>query len=255
METTEHLARLRLDGGLLAEAADRAGPDAAVPTCPGWVVRDLVRHMGDVHRWAAAHVVQRRIRPIGRDEMAALAGPLPADADLMAWFREGHAALIEALETADPELQCWAFLPAPSPLAFWARRQAHETAIHRADAESAAGANSSFPPEFAVDGIEELLFGFFGRPTDGEGPLLSPATLHLRAEDADADWLVRVRPGSVEATREAGPADCSVVAGAADLYLLMWNRRPLDGLRMTGGDAVMKTWRENSAITWSRERA
>ena len=34
-------------------------------------------------------------------------------------------------------MRCFAFLPAPSPLAFWARRQAHETGIHRADVESA----------------------------------------------------------------------------------------------------------------------
>ena len=49
-----------------------------------------------------------------------------------------NANLIEALDSASPDLEAWTFLPAPSPLAMLARRQAHETAIHRYDAESAA---------------------------------------------------------------------------------------------------------------------
>ena len=63
-----------------------------------------------------------------------------ADPELLAWFRAGHASLAETLTEADPALVCATFMAAPSPLAFWARRQAHETAIHRADAEIAAGA-------------------------------------------------------------------------------------------------------------------
>src|SRR5207253_4063893 len=55
----------------------------------------------------------------------------PADAALLAWFRDGHAALVGTLESAPPDLKCFTFLPAPSALAFWARRQAHETGIHQ----------------------------------------------------------------------------------------------------------------------------
>jgi len=50
METTEHLNRLREEGPRLAAAAGRAGLDAPVPTCPGWLVRDLLSHAGGVHR-------------------------------------------------------------------------------------------------------------------------------------------------------------------------------------------------------------
>ena len=42
----------------------------------------------------------------------------------------------------------------------WARRQAHETAIHRYDAESASGDVNGFDLDFAVDGIDEILVGF-----------------------------------------------------------------------------------------------
>src|SRR5205823_12484010 len=149
---------LRRAGERIAAAAERSGFDVMIPTCPGWRMRDLVRHIGDVHRWAAAHVAERRTERI--NDLTAVAGPLPDDRDLVAWFRSGHANLLRTLERADPDIRCWTFLPAPSPLAFWARRQAHETTVHRADAQSATRGIVPVEPPFAVDGIDELLLGF-----------------------------------------------------------------------------------------------
>ena len=139
-----YVGALRRQGELLADTAQRSGLAAAVPSCPGWAVRDLLKHTGYVHRWATGFVAEGLTRPGGASEEEIL-GQGPADAELPGWFREGHAALVRALGAADPGLNCWAFLPAPSPLAFWARRQAHETAIHRVDAELAAGAASGQP--------------------------------------------------------------------------------------------------------------
>ena len=126
MDLVEHLAALRREGDLLAEAVARTDLETPIPTCPEWRMRDLVRHMGDVHRWAAAHVAERSTEPIGKAELAEVAGPLPEDARLLEWFRKGHARLLHTLETAGQDTQAWTFLPAPSPVAFWARRQAHE---------------------------------------------------------------------------------------------------------------------------------
>ncbi|MER7220418.1 MULTISPECIES: maleylpyruvate isomerase N-terminal domain-containing protein [Streptomyces] len=39
------------------------GPARTCPLCPGWRVRDLVRHLGAVHRWAAALVTDRATTP------------------------------------------------------------------------------------------------------------------------------------------------------------------------------------------------
>lgn len=134
METAEFIETLRQDGTLLADAAQRACLDGAVPPCPDWRVRDLVRHQGTVHRWATRFVAEGRIQP------EPITARTPADdAELLAWFRDGHERLVSALETAPPDLECWYFLRADSPLGFWARRQAHETAVHRVDAEIAAG--------------------------------------------------------------------------------------------------------------------
>jgi uncharacterized protein (TIGR03083 family) len=255
VEVSEHLARLRADGEQLAGAAGRARLEAPIPTCPAWTMRDLLRHVGDVHRWAATHVREGRLRPIGRDELVEIAGPLPEDDALLEWFRTGHRGLVEALEAAGPDLRCWTFLPAPSPLAFWARRQAHETAVHRADAEGASGSITPVPAPFAADGLDELLLGFFGRPF-GEGNDRPPAgSLHLHAEDLGRDWLLRIGPEAVRTSAEAGPADCVVRGTASDLYLLAWNRLEADRLDVRGDRSILDGWRRNAAITWSRERA
>ena len=262
MDVAEHLRALRREGTALGDAAAATDLDAPVPTCPGWTVRDLLQHMGDVHRWAATHVAERRTERV-RD-LPALFGPLPDDDRLLPWYREGHAYLVETLTSADPNVQCWSFLPAPSPLGFWARRQAHETSIHRADADSARGAIRPFGPAFAADGVDELLLGFFGRAPATRGGLddqeaRPERTLHLRADDAAREWFLRIAGPSVttstddaaaiDASTGDGP-DCSVRASASDLYLLMWNRRTEIGLDVSGDTAAIQEWRDNARITW-----
>jgi uncharacterized protein (TIGR03083 family) len=252
MEPEEHIAALERDGALLAAAAGRAGLDAMVPPCQPWRVRDLLRHLGFVHRWAAGYVSQAREEMTdepAEDELL-LAGP--GDAELLGWFCDGHAELVRALRSADPRLRCWTFLPAPSALAFWARRQAHETAIHRADAESAAGEVATFPASFAADGIDELIMGFWAR---GRARADRPSCMQIRATDTGGEWLVELGAGTA-ARRQAADADAVVAGRACDLYLLLWNRPRPDGQdadRVTvGGDpGVLRLWQDLMKVTWS----
>src|SRR5215469_14741302 len=51
MDVGEHLGQLERDGVRLADSATDL--TAAVPPCPQWTVRDLVTHLGGVHRWVA----------------------------------------------------------------------------------------------------------------------------------------------------------------------------------------------------------
>lgn len=217
MRADEHLDQLERDGVRLADAATDLA--AAVPPCPRWTVRELVTHLGGVHRWAASIVRERLDHdPAPREEDLAT----PGSRDLIDWFREGHAALVSVLRAADPDVRCYTFFAAPSPLAFWARRQAHETAIHRADAESASGGITPFPADFAGDGIAELLNGFAARRRSFSRVDQS-RTLALRPSDADG-WTVRLAPDGVHSTPGAGPADVTVSGTASDLYLWVWNR-------------------------------
>jgi uncharacterized protein (TIGR03083 family) len=248
MDIDEHVARLRRDGDLLSLAAQAAGPDAEVATCPGWKIRDLVHHVGGIHRWATGYVAEQRTERIDA-KLANVVGAWPDDKDLVAWFRDGHARLVETLETSDPAVSCWSFLPAPSPLAFWARRQAHETAIHRVDAESALGSITSCDPVFAADGIDEMLFGFAARPRR-DIPTTSEQTMALHAPDVDRSWLVRIGPDRVESSSDGGEAGCEISASASDLYMLLWNRRAVDGLAVTGDPKVLALWQETIRIRW-----
>jgi uncharacterized protein (TIGR03083 family) len=244
METARFLETLDREGRLLGTVAEETGPDAKVPACPGWQVRDLLEHTGSVHRWATAFVAEGRtsFQPekgapeLGRDE-------------LLAWYREGHRLLVDTLATAPPELTCWTFLPtASSPLAFWTRRQAHETTVHRTDAEAArGGAPSAVAAEFAADGIDELLCGFHARPRS-RVRTAQPRVLRVRATDVpDAVWTVRLSPEpSVTERGGTTSADCELAGPAADLYLALWNRAPVP--TVTGDTTLAALWREKSAV-------
>ena len=63
MEVAEHITIVGQEAKLFAEAAEQGGLDVEVPTCPGWNMRDLVRHLIEIHLWAAAHVAQPHDKP------------------------------------------------------------------------------------------------------------------------------------------------------------------------------------------------
>lgn len=253
VEISQHIGALRDAGRRLSFAAAEAGLDAAVPSCPDWVVRDVVRHQGGVHRWAAGIVTTPRMEHCDV-ELDEVVGTWPADADLLAWFDAGADALATALSQAEPGLACWTFLPAPSPLAMWARRQAHETSIHGVDAELATGRPTApFPVPFAADGVSELLEGFVPRP--GQLTADPARTLRVRCSDAAAGWLVSIGPGGVRTTRSdgdaSGDADCEITGSAEDLYLTLWNRRRPDCLRTAGDGEVLGLFLDRVRIRWS----
>jgi uncharacterized protein (TIGR03083 family) len=250
MEIAEHLAALDRDGHLLAAAARRAGLAAPVPSCPGWQVGDLLRHTGAVHRWAASIVGTPHHAPTGvggEDELMDVGVP---DGELLDWFTAGHAALVGTLRAAPAELDCWTFLAAPTPKGFWARRQAHETAVHRADAELAAGDRPGYPAGFAADGVDELLRGFLSR-RHGRVRADPPRTLLLTATDADRHWLAAISAEPLCVTDQPHPADLEIRGPAAELYLLLWNRREPAGLDLRGDAGLLDLWRERATVTWS----
>ncbi len=259
METVEHIDSLRLQGALLADAAVRAGLDAPVPPCPAWQVKDVLRHTGFVHRWAARHITERPDAVLdGPSEEEILRGGA-TDAELLAWFRAGHAALVETLSQADPGLVCPVFMAAPSPLAFWARRQAHETAIHRADAECAAGMMPEYPADFADDGIDELITGFGGRRKyrPQAGAAADGQLLRVVATDTGGAWSIETCQGRLEPRREtapnlAGRAACTVSGPACGLYLYLWNRADPAGagVTITGDLALLASWQGAVKVRW-----
>jgi uncharacterized protein (TIGR03083 family) len=264
LATAAYLRQLRDEGDRLATSAEPVPLDQAVPACPGWTIRSLLRHVGYVHRWATRYVSERQTQMMPRlDEAAIVRQDIP-DEELLGWFRTGHAALLQAMDAAGPELRCWTFLPgAVSPLAFWARRQAHETTVHRVDVQQAAAAAAPgqdvdpVPAELAADGIDELLMGF-ARRNARRGPLADPPRGLFVQAAGGYQWVARMGPEQAAVDRgwpgpAAGPADCTVTGPAAELYLLLWNRgdlADLPGLRLTGDPEVLEQWRHGVRVTW-----
>jgi uncharacterized protein (TIGR03083 family) len=249
MQVSQYVAELERAGLRLSHVVAVLDLDDPVPTCPNWVVRDLIHHLGGVHRWATSFVESRRSEPTTPDEDAMFFVTVP-DADLLSWFQEGHLALVTTLSKADPELQCWTFLPASSPLAFWARRQAHETTIHCADAEACGEWTSDVSSEFAVDGIDELLNGFFAR---ARSRLVAdpPVTLAIAPTDVDASWTIRIESERRLVSPGVSHADCFVTGTSGDLYRLLWNRAKLSTVDIRGDISVMNRWREHATVSWS----
>ena len=254
MEVASHIEALRAEGDRMAAALGTVAPEAPVPTCPEWVVRDLARHTGGVHRWATAIVATPRPEP-GDAGLDAIVGRWPDDGELESWFREGLAGLVAALEAAPPDLECWTFLPAPSPLAMWARRQAHETAVHRVDAERAAGRTagdlSPLAPAFAADGVDELLSCFVPRRRTGlrADP---PTSLFVRCADEDARWLLLIdHEGATTLPVVDGDAACTVSGRAADLYLALWNRLGPEVLAVEGDPEVLRLFLDAVHVRWA----
>jgi uncharacterized protein (TIGR03083 family) len=255
MEIAEHIDAVRHQGESLADAAERAGLDAAVPPCTPWLVKDLLRHTGYIHRWAARHITERPGQVLdGPSEEEILRGGTD-DASLLAWFRVGYVALADTLATADPAVECATFIAAPSSLAFWARRQAHETAIHRADAERASGTTPEYEPGFAADGIDELIMGFGRRRKYQPGSATGGVRLRVVATDTGDAWLIEACDGRLQPRRDAdgsAEAGCTVSGPASGLYLHLWNRADAAraGVTVTGDPGLLSAWQGSVRVRW-----
>ncbi len=248
MTTQDLLTGLDEQGRLLADAATGADLDVVVPSCPGWPLRDLVRHVGMVHRWATA--VVEAAGPVVDDVAFSAATAYPPDDELLDWFRSGHQVLVATLDALPADSHCWTFMSgSPMPQHFWARRQLHETTVHRMDVELAVSRSlTPVDPVIAVDGIDELLTAFIVRRS---GRLRSdePWTMAVLPTDADNAWTVRVTAEPTVTVREALAADVTVSGTATDLYTFLWNRGTA-GASVSGAHGRIAAWQQTVQISW-----
>ncbi|MGH3234002.1 MAG: maleylpyruvate isomerase family mycothiol-dependent enzyme [Streptosporangiaceae bacterium] len=246
---------------LLSSCVKGADPAIPAPSCPGWSLGRLLRHLGDVQRWAETIVRSRATGPVehsgGRspDGAGERAGERADDLDALgAWLVEGAERLADTLRRAGPGTSVWA--PAPDGSTdFYARRMTHETAMHRADATLAVGAEFTVDQDVALDGIDEWMelgsmpMRFEFHPAMRE--LLGPGrTLHLHATDtapeAAAEWLVDLTGDAITWRRAHEKAAVAVRGPLTDLLLVIYKRRPAagGGVEVFGDAQLLDFWLE-----------
>ncbi len=213
----DYVAHLRADVEAVLAVLDSAELSEPVAACPGWTLRNLVEHLGSVHRWATRIV---RTGEAQREEEHRHVS------DLRTWFADGAATLIETLAAADPGVPCWSFTR-DRRIGFWLRRQALETLVHRWDAELASGAPGPIDPLLAADGVAEVVKLMTPRQIALERIPPLPTTVLLHATDTGDDWMLG-----------DGRPSAGVEASAETLLLLLWHRvDPGDPRVRTTGDA------------------
>jgi len=240
------LAEVTGSAGTLAGIAATADLTTTVPTCPDWTLRQLITHVGRAHRWAAAIVATQAAEPIPFREVPG--GRLPDDpAERPAWLRDGAARLAETVTEGSGPV--WTHF-GPGPASYWARRMAHETAVHRADGQIAVGTRPEIDPVVAADGIAEWL-GFLpdGPAGDRAGhPALVPEgkVVHFHATDAEADgeWLIRGVPGGVTVAAGHGKGDLALRGPASAILLVLLRRLPPrdPAVEVIGDRSLLDAW-------------
>ena len=236
MEHAEYIERFRRDGAAFGAAARAAGVGAPVTSCGDWTVGDLCAHVGRLHRWAASIIDRRPKDP--DDHWKQLS--MPEGEALYGWFDEGCAHLADTLAATDPAEPAWSWT-SDRTVGFWSRRQSNELAVHRWDAELAAGAPQPIDAALAADGIQELFdilpYRPGGPPAGGHGE-----TMHLHCTDVDGEWLVRLDPDGVSVVNEHAKGDVAARGTASDLLLMMWGRVDPEQLEVFGDASLLRRW-------------
>jgi uncharacterized protein (TIGR03083 family) len=231
-----------------------AGADEAtrIPTCPDWSMRQLATHVGRAQRWAAEIVSRRSAEFVPFRDVPD--GRIPDDPEARpGWLTAGASLLVDTV-SGSPREQVWTLLGL-GPAAFWARRMTHETAVHLADAELAAGRPVSIPPDIGADAVDEWLM-LLSQDPDGDGlPLAEPGqTMHLHATDDGLDgageWLVTRTASGITVETGHAKADVAVRGPAARLLLVLLRRLPVStpDVDVLGDQDLLGYWLNHSAF-------
>ena len=234
VNTAEYLAALRRDGAAFAAAARAAGLDAPVASCPGWLVADLVWHHAEVHYFWASIV---DLRAVAWNEVT-LINRVSND-ELFDTYDKYLARVVDVLSAADPATKVWSWSD-QHDVSFVIRRMAQETAVHRWDAEQAAGLSASIEPTLASDGIDEFLEHFVNDIADDAEPVAG--SVHIHCTDVPGEWTIRpITTSSGDAfdvAREHAKGDCALRGPAGDLLLALWRRIPVEAVDVIGDASV-----------------
>jgi len=252
-----YFAEIEASTAGLAEILAEQDQSLAIPTCPEWTLRQLLTHVGRAHRWAAEICRTRSSTFIPFREVPD--GKFPEDhGEQLAWLRGGAARVVDAVREADGDI-VWSFI-GPVPATFWIRRMAHETLVHRADAQLAADREPepAIDADVAADAIDEWLMLLAAEAVSNAGEagraLAGGAILHVHATDdglgGRGEWLIRGESGGLAVEPGHGKGDAALTGPAASLLLVLMRRRPPTDPAVTvyGDSNVLSGWLASTAF-------
>lgn len=229
------------DVELFAGVLERGPLDAAVAACPGWDVARLAVHLGTIHRWAR-HNATHASPP----ENTSAFKPEPSldGAGLGAWLQAGAADLADTLRSLDPDAPTWHPFLVAKVAGVWPRRQAHETVIHRWDAEQAVGSPSPIDADLASDGIDEYFELGVSRKVTREHLEYPTGSLHVHCTDVEGEWFVWADDEGYHVERIHQKGDAALRGPAEALLLRLWGRTSEGAgeLSPIGDESVLESW-------------
>jgi uncharacterized protein (TIGR03083 family) len=218
----QYLIHLNADYQLLAAAIPVTPVE--VPSCPGWTTNDLVKHMAHVYL-GQAYVVETGSQAENKEHLA----PYPRTEDFMEFMSWGFAAITKALDINRPERPTWSWHHSDHSVDFWFRRMAHETVIHRIDAEQAVGAVTKIDEALALDGVDEVLdfLPLLGSWPEVPNVDFGIVSIVAKTKSGSQVWDLQFtdKAATVSAADQVNASARLVVSGdaeAIDLYL--WGR-------------------------------
>jgi uncharacterized protein (TIGR03083 family) len=237
VEASDHLTAIASDGAALADTA-ASELEHPVPSCPGWDMGKLALHVGLVHMWAGESI--RRRAPEGVDR--ATLPRAPDGPGRIPWLRDSTTCLVDALEAADDDDPAGNWRGGPANAAFWRRRMAHETAVHRWDAQAALARPEPINAQLAADGIAEVVEVLLPLLIHQPANASAIGTLHLHCTDTTGEWLLSVENGRLAVSTGHAKADAALRGGASELFLTCWGRRSGAAPEILGDQAVADRW-------------
>jgi uncharacterized protein (TIGR03083 family) len=235
MEYAGFVEHVRRNGERLASVADGdlASP---VPSCPGWTVRDLVAHLAQVYE-----------HKIECTRLGHAPDPWPPewpDADRpIGWYRDAHARLLAMFDESDATTPSATWWPADQTVGFWARRMAHETAVHRVDAELARGVETPIDAALATDGVDEILrIMLEGDWSDDADDTATGQRVAIVT--GGRAWDVVLDRGAITVSEGDGPSDARLSGEPSDVLLWLWGRAGDDRVIFDGDAETRRVLRE-----------
>jgi uncharacterized protein (TIGR03083 family) len=244
------LAAVRAEGSAFLSAV---GTDdvlgSTVPSCPDWTVGDLARHLGGVYRRVRVNAGSGRADEAWPALNVPEDAPAATDPEVVAWFGEELAQTSRFLDALDPDLPTWNFAPQAKVAGFYHRRLAHETAVHRWDAQFASGLPEPIESKLAGDTVAEVLDTFLPAGRRRE-PVDATGVVHLVASDLGHEWTVRLRGQGMALLDtdtllddDAHPARAAATGSASDLALALWGRVSFDVVETVGDEGLLEALR------------